>query len=124
MTIDSEIIKSKRLVITTVKGLMKADELESSQWNLQKHPDFDPTFDHLFDMSSVVDIEDISAQNIKRIAHIRIFSPDSRRAVVAPDDLAYGFSRMYEVFSKATDSNFGIFRIMDDAINWLKEESS
>ena len=122
MTIESEVIKSKGLVVTRVKGKMKLDEFESSQWALKENPDFDPSFDHLFDMSGVDDIDDVSAQNIKRIAHIRIFSPTSRRAVIAPDDLTYGLSRMYEVFSKANDSNLGVFRNREDAVNWLNRK--
>ena len=121
MTIFSEVLKSKRIVITRVQGPLSVEDLEAKQLELKNNPDFDPSFNHLFDMSGVTRMEDVSAAVVKRIAQIRIFSPDSRRAVVAPDDLTYGYSRMYEVFSKANDSNLAVVRNEEQAMDWLEE---
>lgn len=122
MTISSEVLKSKRIVITRVQGTLRIGEFEAKQLELKKNPDFDPSFNHLFDMSGVTWMEDVTASVVKRIAQTRIFSPTSRRAIVAPDDLTYGFSRMYEVFSKANDSNLAVVRNEEQAMAWLEEK--
>jgi len=122
MPIVSEVIKSRRLVISRANGQLCVDDLEARQQDLKKNPDFDPSFNHLFDMRGVIRIEDVSAHVVKRIAQVRIFSPLSRRAIVAPDDLAFGLSRMYEVFSRSLDSNLAVFRNVKDAMEWLEEE--
>ena len=48
------------------------------------------------------------------------FSPPSRVAIVATEDLAFGLSRMYEAFRAQDMVDIEIFRNEQDAHNWLK----
>jgi hypothetical protein len=50
------------------------------------------------------------------------FSPPSRVAIVATEDLAFGLSRMYEVFRAQEMVDIEIFRHEQDAQNWLKKK--
>lgn len=120
MAIFTEVIKARRLVITRAEGFLALKDLEEKQKALLHYPDFDPLFDHLFDMSGVTSVEDIRTSELERLASVRIFSISSRRAIVAPGDLVYGFSRMYEVFSKSTEENYAVFRNNEDALEWLE----
>ena len=45
-----------------------------------------------------------------------------RRVVVAPGDLEFGLSRVYEVFSSSTEANFAVFRNREEAIDWLEKK--
>ena len=47
------------------------------------------------------------------------FSPPSRVAIVATEDLAFGLSRMYEAFRAQEMVDIEIFRNEQDAHNWL-----
>lgn len=120
MPIFTEIIKSRSLVSTRVEGVLTIKELLEKQEALLNHPDFDPMFDHLFDMSGITSVEDLRVSELQSLASVRIFSSSSRRAIVAPGDLEYGFSRMYEAFSNSTDSNYSVFRNREDALKWLE----
>jgi hypothetical protein len=120
MPIYSEVIKSRRLVSTRAEGFLTIRELVKKQEDLLNHPDFDPLFDHLFDMSGITSVEDLKVSELQRLASVRIFSASSRRAIVAPGDLVFGFSRMYEVFSNSTEANYSVFRNRDDALKWLE----
>ena len=121
MSIKSEIDKSRKLVITRAEGLLTLKELETRQKALLDEPEFDPSFDHLFDLSGVTSLEEITTSQLERISRVRIFLTPSRRAIVAPGDLLFGFSRMYEVFSKSTKKNYSVFRNIEDAMEWLGE---
>ncbi len=120
MPIHSEILKSRKLIVTKVEGFLTLKEFTRKQKLLSEDPEFDPGHDHLFDMSGVTGVEDITASMLKDISSVRIFSESSRRAVVAPGDLEFGLSRMYEVFSHSTDDNFSVFRNVEDALAWLE----
>ena len=107
-------------MVTRATGLLVLDELSDRMKKLLAHPEFDPSYDHLFDMSGVTGADDIRTSELESFALVRIFSYSSRRAIVAPDDLVYGFARMYEVFSRSTEDNFAIFRNEDEAMAWLE----
>ena len=118
--IITEIISSRRLVVTRATGVLVLDELADRMKKLLAHPEFDPSYDHLFDMSGVTGTEDIRTSELESFALVRIFSFYSRRAIVAPEDLVYGFARMYEVFSHSTEENFAVFRNEEEARAWLE----
>ena len=122
MSISSEIIKSRKLVITRVEGTLTLEELILKQGEILFDPEFDPDFDHLFDMSGVSEVEDISTTELRKVSSVRVFSDLSRRAVVAPGDFEFGLSRMYEVFSRSTEENFSVFRTLDEAMEWLEKD--
>ena len=50
------------------------------------------------------------------------FSPPSRVAIVANEDLAFGLSRMYEAFRAQEMVDIEIFRNEQDAQIWLKKK--
>ena len=50
------------------------------------------------------------------------FLPPSKVAIVASEDLAFGLSRVYEVFREQEQVELEIFRIEQEAIDWLKKE--
>ncbi len=122
MTIKIEIDKSRKLVITRAEGLLTLEELETRQKTLLDEPEFDPSFDHLLDLSGVTSSEEITTSQLEGISRVRIFSTLSRRAIVAPGDLLFAFSRMYEVFSGSTEENYSVFRNTEEAMEWLGED--
>ena len=67
---------------------------------------------------------DLSAEDLQVIAfeaskHLR---GPGRMAVVAPTDLSYGLSRMFEVFREQKGVKTHSFRTEEDAVKWLKSE--
>lgn len=83
-------------------------------------------YDELIDMSSVTDIDVPSAERVEDLA-----SEAARRdavdgpakvAIVAPGELAFGLSRLFQVSRRVepgSTKNVGVFRTMDAALEFL-----
>lgn len=73
----------------------------------------------LWDMSCGYDV---STDELQRLAATgrAIEMPDkSKVAILAPDDLSFGITRIYSVFRKDPRSKHQVFRDRDEAIAWL-----
>ena len=68
----------------------------------------------------------LSAAEIRAAAESTIrlsastFSPGSRAAVIAPTDMAFGVSRMWQVFVEASGMETQVFRSRAAAEQWVK----
>lgn len=119
-----KIDKERRLVMSTGAGILTMAETLAHQNKLANDPDFDPSFSQLMDFTQVTQIE-LNANDIRRLAQRSIFSPQSRRAFIMPNDAAYGLGRMYETFREsAGEHGIGVFRSLEEALDWIlsKEE--
>jgi hypothetical protein len=121
-----KIDKPRRLVMSTAAGVLTKAEVLSLQDQLRKDPDFDPTFSQLSDLTHVSGM-DITGADMRELAARTAFSPKSRRAVIASNDLAYGLARMFEQFRETKgDQGIRVFRKLEDALDWVvgKEETT
>ena len=114
-----KIDKERRLVLSSGSGVFDLDEARSHQERLLADPEFDPTYSQLMDFTHVTRIE-LTAADIQHLAVRNIFSPDSRRALLVPNDLAYGLGRMYEILRGAAgERGIRVFRNLEDALDWV-----
>jgi hypothetical protein len=114
-----KIYKERRLVMSTFSGVVTMADALAHRQNLQKHPDFDPSFSQLVDFSNVTKIE-LSREDIERLAQDTIFSLNSRRAALATCDLAYELARMFEMLRKSKgEEGLRVFRHLDEAVDWV-----
>ena len=51
--------------------------------------------------------------------HLHGKSEGFRTAIIAPEDIHYGMSRMYEMISEGTIENVRVFRKPNEAIMWI-----
>ncbi|HEV2196770.1 MAG TPA: hypothetical protein VGR55_14395 [Candidatus Acidoferrum sp.] len=91
-----KIDKERRLILTTGSGVLTLADAVSHMDKLSKDQDFDPNFSQIVDFTQVTRIE-LSADDIRRLAQRTIFSPSSRRAFIAPDEVAFGIGRMFQI---------------------------
>jgi len=112
------IFEDARLVITQAHGAFNRQDLLSNRESLLKERAFDPAFDHLFDLRATERVE-LSPTDVQQASLIRAFSESSRRAIVAPRDITFGLSRMYEAHREDIEELIRVFRDMDDALRWL-----
>jgi hypothetical protein len=87
--------KQKCLVITTAWDRVNFAEAKAHQDELYSDPDFNPEFNQLIDATAVMHI-DATAEEIRIIGARSIFSPASRRAIVASHPLIFGIGRMLQ----------------------------
>ena len=119
MPIDTDIDPGLGLVITVARGLVTGPDVAEHQEALRSRPDFDPDFNHLFDMTGVTELA-VQPDQIKTVASVAVFSETSRKAVVADRDVLFGLSRMYEGFRGVPDDVLQVFRDRESALAWLE----
>ncbi len=78
----------------------------------------------IIDYSSVERF-DVSNSDVQRIAELSVeaskIAPDRIIAVIANDDLSYGCSRMWEFLSSEISWDRMVFRLKNEAEEWLKK---
>ncbi len=117
MPICYTIDRTRQLVVTTCSGRVTYDDLLEHARRLRGDPEFDP------ELSELIDARNFSSTNLNA-ALLGSFSEvtdpfaiDSRRAVVAESDFAFGIGRMYQALR--VSENFGVFRTTGEAWRWL-----
>ncbi|MGC1268541.1 MAG: hypothetical protein WA853_19855 [Candidatus Acidiferrum sp.] len=121
-----KIDKERRLVLSSGTGIFNLEDARLHQERLLADPDFDPSYAQLLDFTHTTQI-DLTAADIQQLALRNIFSPNSRRAILVPNDLAYGLGRMYEILREASgERGIRIFRNLEDALDWVlsKQEAT
>lgn len=112
--------KERRLVTTTVWGSVGFAETKAHQDQLVRDPDFNSEFNQLIDASGITSLN-ISIQEAKNIATQPLFSPASRRAVVATDPFIFGMARLMEAYhsNARLEAQVTVFYDHDSALEWL-----
>jgi hypothetical protein len=111
--------KERRLVIGTLAGVATMANALAHQVNLQKHPDFDPSFSQLMDCTQGTKAQ-LSCEQVQQLARNAIFSPNSRRAILVTGKVAFGLARMFEWLRDSRgEEGIRVFRDLNDAIEWV-----
>jgi hypothetical protein len=91
---------------------------------LLKDPDFDPSYSQIADFTQVTKI-DLPAQDVHELAQKSIFSAQSRRAFIAPNDVAYELGRMFGMLREnQREMGIRVFRTLEDALDWVFSKST
>ncbi len=120
MPLATSFYLDRRLIITRGWGHITLADMRAYQQELVQRPEFDPTWAHVFDARDAVQF-DMSSEEIRHLAATSVLAPSARRAMVATDLATFGFFRMYgTLFELQVDgSAVGVFRTLDDAIEWV-----
>lgn len=119
MTISYRIDKADRLITATALGDVSFQDYRGMLAVLIEDPDFDPTFDRLWDMRR--GHPTLSGDEVRGVAKVVAKLVGGKRsAIVAPGDVAYGLSRMYSVFLEDAGIEVQPFRTIDEATAWLE----
>ncbi len=111
--------KQRRLVITRAWGICTVEDALEFRRRILADKDFDPNFAQLADFTGVTGIE-ITPGEVRMLAWVTPFSPDSRRAIVAENPVAFGFSRIYETLRGLRgDQHVRVFRNREEALAWI-----
>jgi hypothetical protein len=86
-------------------------------------------YDELIDMSGATEIREGSTERVQALANLAAeMDPPggaSRMAIVAPHDVSYGVSRMFQAFKEMNQrgtKKVAVFRDRAEAIAWLAGE--
>lgn len=120
MPIHVVIDKRLRLVIGTASGCITLSDITAHQDKLLSDPDFSPDFNQLMDGSRITDWR-LSIDDVEFVAHRKVFSSSSKRAIVAPQPSNSPLARIIVAYHKLTDHlwNVRLFEDVPSALNWL-----
>jgi len=123
-SIERSVDKNAQLTIYIAKGTVSSEEIKTA---ISDFYQLGPvTRNVLWDVSQAV-LTDLSTEDVHQISQVpRNFlelRKDGKTAIVAPDDLAYGLSRMYQGSSQPEELPFEVqvFRDSETAHKWLVE---
>ena len=119
MPVFYKIDKERGLVLTTGSGVFTMADCLGHQAKLVQDPDFDPTFSQLMDLTEVETFE-VTINDVRKLAQPKIFSPESRRAILVSNDYAFGAARVFEALRDISgEKGIRVFRDLDEALDWI-----
>jgi hypothetical protein len=123
MPIHNFIDPAHRVVITICSGRLTREQLVSAFEELMRHPDFDPDYRQLIDLSPATPIE-LSYKDLSDINNSGdSFSNREKRALVALRGSAwYGVARMSQGI--ANSPRMEVFDSLINALAWLQLEAT
>jgi len=123
MPVSYEIDKEECLIVCTATGVCTLADVVRFREQLRADPDFDPTFCQLVDATGMTRAE-VSPEQVRSLAEQSPFSVNSRRALVAGNDLGFGLLRVYEIVRGLRgDTQVQVFRNRAAALEWLLEKN-
>ncbi len=120
---EFEIEFTGQVFICTASGNAQVEAFNDLLKALFTHDKWKPETPYLVDYSKL-NARKLTVNSIKQIAFMsstqRALHKISKTAVVAPNDLEFGFSRMWQAFMSSQDNDCTkIFRNRQDALKWI-----
>lgn len=126
MPILFEFFQDHNLFVSTWTGELTDDDLWPAYQQLFSNDAYHPGMNELADMRKVTLSRVTGAGMLHLGEHMGHWLEGKcegfKTAVIAPKDLSYGLSRIYEFQSYDTVENTRVFRDPDEAIKWLGVE--
>ena len=126
MPVRFSVMSGSKHVKVMLDGKITDEELFSSYRDFYLSKDWTPDTHKLCDLSTA-DLSGISADCIIRIAEFtKSFFKEQgiesiRSAAYCPQDLDYGYIRMYQAYAEDSPEEMQVFRDPDEALRWLEE---
>jgi len=117
--------KERCLVISTGVGVVTFDEMKAHQDQMRNDPDFSPKFNQLIDATAVTSVS-LTRSGAQELTFRNIFSPSSRRALVATKPAIFGMGRLLMTYLEMSDtpSEAQAFYSLAPALKWLGVDAS
>ena len=108
---------NRRVVIATFGEQLTAADIQGYVRSLDSHPNFDPSFSEIADISNVKELLLDASEFLKLADRTDPFSFESKRAFVAQTYLQIHAARIHKILR--SQRNFGIFNSLEDAEKWI-----
>jgi len=117
--VEYEYDATRKLLIATLSGIVRGEEFHRG------FPDIREGTLELVDMSAVTG-NHLPWDELHRLAVIDRTSPlrVSRMALLAPNDVGFGLSRIYQSLMDGSDTAVWVFRDRKQALAWLGVEEA
>ena len=125
MPLEYRIDRERRVVFATATRTLSDEDVFAYQREVWSRSDL-TGYDEIVDVGLAEDLVVSSGDRVRALADLAsamdVPGASSRLAIVAPQDLAYGFARMFETYRTMSQSGakvVSVFRSMQAALDWL-----
>jgi hypothetical protein len=120
MSFEYSVDVEERLVLVRMSGALTREEMFACTASLRNDPRVTSEFSELVDLRALTSVEAVRVEDVRTLASGPLSSA-TRRAIVAPDNAAFGLSRMFESLRglKGAPDHTVVFRTMGEAEVWL-----
>jgi len=110
----------QQTVFSTFSGHVSNAEIIAHQSELKDDLNFNPSMHELMDCTGETSV-DHKVHNVMGLVQSSPWGGDSKRAIVAPDPLIFGRSKVFQTYISIEHGNVRVFRGVDAAKRWLAE---
>lgn len=125
MPIHFEYNRENDILYGSFEGDITLQEIRTALDNISHSDDFSPDVRALWDISKL-DFTNVDSQFAEKIINMRKNTPSrtqTKIAIFAGSDLAFGMSRMYKTLSDGMPQHIMVFRSYAEAEKWLLGDS-
>ncbi len=110
----------RAMVLSRAWGTIQRGEFIAHGRSLLTDPAFKPHFRQFWDLSTVTQLE-TDYSGVTELADVRVFAPETRRAILAPTDVIFGLARMFQMMRESKgETGIRVFRDREEAMQWLE----
>ena len=126
MPITFEIHADQGYFVSTWRGEILDADLQSSYDALLRNEKYKPGYHEITDVRDA-DMKCVTGDGLRELSlMVRQRLGDDcigfKTAIVAPEDLIFGLSRIYEVYSSDSPESVSVFREIVEALAWINME--
>lgn len=121
MPVKVEVDRNRKLVVTSYSGEVTDADVRQQVSEIQRQAPYDTDYRAITDFTNVTQFN-ISTEEIRDVAERNSPLSKARRVIVAPSDIAYGTSRMFQSLSSNTRPNITVVRSLAEAYATLDIE--
>jgi len=118
MPVHVAVDRERKLVVTSYSGEVNDADVARQISEIQRSAPFDSEYSAITDFSGVTQFN-ISLDQIRQVAETESPLAKSKRVMVAPTDVAYGTSRMFQALSSNTRPKITVVRTLAEAYQVL-----
>jgi len=126
MSIESTVNQDLNTILRTVTGELVMSDLKQALTESTLHPDFKTNMHVIWDLTDADISKCSTAELIEAVEFIHSSSEsrgdDYKIVIVAPEDLSFGISRMFEAFGNKLSISIHVLRSIDKAYQCIEEK--
>jgi hypothetical protein len=122
MPLTYRIVSEERLVLTEGSGVLTDADVLAHKERLLSDPAFQPGMRELSDIRAIERIA-VTPEGVRAMVDYdrRAGVAAHRLALVVSQEVAFGMARMYQLVGAREDQSVGVFRSIDEAMQWLND---
>ncbi len=125
MSLKFNVDTKQKLIVGEASGTISHEELEEIVKQMVKHPEYDSSFNEIWDIREVDKVETFFEQTDNRInkeKEIRGIQKPNREAIVVSNILQYGTARQYAILAEKIPLFVEVFYDYEKALQWVMEK--